>query len=188
MKDKKVHSFADTDEKQLIIRQEEASEVKSRIARSILEALPEWFGIRESREEYIRVSADQPFFAAYSQNRPVGFLCLKKTGRATAELAVMGVLPEYHRQGIGKALFEAARVYAVRSGFLFLQVKTVEMGHYESYDRTNRFYQSIGLQEFEVFPGLWDEANPCQIYVMGLGGAAGRTEEQYGDGNGKTDL
>ena len=49
MKDKKVHSFADTDEKQLIIRQEEASEVKSRIARSILEALPEWFGIRESR-------------------------------------------------------------------------------------------------------------------------------------------
>ena len=100
----------------------------------------------------------------------------------------MGVLPEYHRQGIGKALFEAARVYAVRSGFLFLQVKTVEMGHYESYDRTNRFYQSIGFQEFEVFPGLWDEANPCQIYVMGLGGAAGRTEEQYGGGNGKTDL
>lgn len=24
------------------------------------------------------------------------------------------------------------------------------------------------FKEFEVFPTLWDEANPCQIYVMAL--------------------
>ena len=98
----------------------------------------------------------------------MGFLCLKETGKATAELAVMGVLPEYHRQGIGKALFEAAEKEAVETGYQFLQVKTVAMGHYEVYDRTNRFYQSMGFQEFEVFLELWDKANPCQIYVMGL--------------------
>lgn len=32
----------------------------------------------------------------------------------------------------------------------------------------NRFYLAVGFQEFEVFPMLWDECNPCQIYVMAL--------------------
>ena len=49
-----------------------------------------------------------------------------------------------------------------------MQVKTVRMGMYEDYDRTNRFYRSLGFKEFEVFENYWDEANPCQIYVMAL--------------------
>lgn len=32
-----------------------------------------------------------------------------------------------------------------------------------------KFYKSLGFKEFEVFPTLWDEWNPCQIYVMYLG-------------------
>ena len=39
------------------------SREKARIARRVLEALPEWFGIEASREAYIRESVDQPFFA-----------------------------------------------------------------------------------------------------------------------------
>ena len=80
----------------------------------------------------------------------------------------MGVLMEYHRNGVGRVLFEKAKHMAVRSGYSFLQVKTVRMGMYDDYDTTNRFYQALGFKEFEVFPMLWDEANPCQIYVMGL--------------------
>ena len=57
---------------------------------------------------------------------------------------------------------------AAASGYSFLQVKTVQMGKYEDYDRTNRFYLALGFKEFEVFPMLWDEKNPCQIYVMSL--------------------
>ena len=53
-------------------------------------------------------------------------------------------------------------------GYSFIQVKTVQMGKYKSYDDTNRFYISIGFKEFEVFPTLWDKWNPCQIYVMGI--------------------
>ncbi len=26
----------------------------------------------------------------------------------------------------------------------------------------------LGFKEFEVFPTLWDEWNPCQIYEMAL--------------------
>ena len=73
-------------------------EEKQKIARSILEALQDWFAVTESREEYIRSSAGQPFFAAFMENSPVGFLCLKETGDATVELAVMGVLKNCHRQ------------------------------------------------------------------------------------------
>ena len=141
---------------------------KQTITRSILEALPDWFGIPEAREEYIEGSPDHIFFCAYDEDKPVGFLYIKETGKDTAELAVMGVLKEYHRQGIGRALFEHAKAAAREAGYSFLQVKTVQMGRYEDYDNTNKFYLSLGFKEFEVFPTLWDEWNPCQIYVMAL--------------------
>ena len=141
---------------------------KKAIAGFVLESLPEWFGIPESRDAYIQDSAGRDFFCAYLDERPVGFLYLKQTGTATAELAVMGVMKEHHRRGIGRALFEAARKTAREKGYSFMQVKTVQMGKYECYDTTNRFYLSLGFQEFEVLPQLWDEENPCQIYVMAL--------------------
>ncbi len=141
---------------------------KRKIARRILEALPEWFGIPEARENYIRESADEIMVASFDNDAPNGFLCLKETGRETVELAVMGVLKEYHRKGIGTKLFEAAKQIAVERGYSFMQVKTVQMGRYAEYDRTNRFYLALGFKEFEVIPTLWDECNPCQIYVMSL--------------------
>lgn len=147
---------------------------KQKIARQILEALPDWFAIEESREQYIKGSGEQPFFAAFEDEasigfeKPIGFLCLKETGKDTVELAVMGVKKEFHRRGVGRELFEAAKAYAKENGYSFMQVKTVKMGYYEDYDATNRFYLSLGFREFEVFPTLWDEQNPCQVYVMSL--------------------
>lgn len=141
---------------------------RQNVTRLILEVLPEWFGIPESREEYIKESKDKIFFCAYDEDKPVGFLCLKETGNATIELYVMGVMKEFHRQGIGRKLFYCAKKTAIEAGYSFIQVKTVQMGKYEEYDMTNRFYLSLGFQEFEVFPTLWDEWNPCQIYVMAL--------------------
>ena len=141
---------------------------KQCIAREVLEALPDWFGIPEAREEYIKKSAAQPFFAAFDGENAVGFLCLDETGKDTAELYVMGVLKDHHRRGVGRRLFEAAKERARALGYSFLQVKTVQMGKYPEYDATNRFYLALGFREFEVFPTLWDEWNPCQIYVMSL--------------------
>jgi GNAT superfamily N-acetyltransferase len=141
---------------------------KQRVARVILEALPEWFGIPEARENYIRESADEIMLVSSEGGEPDGFLCLKETGRDTLELAVMGVLKEYHRRGVGTALVQAAKRIARERGYSFLQVKTVQMGRYPEYDATNRFYLSLSFKEFEVFPTLWDEWNPCQIYVMSV--------------------
>ncbi len=137
-------------------------------AREILEALLDWFGIPESREAYIRDSRAQPFWADLEDGAVRGFLALRETSPYTAELAVMGVLPAYHRQGIGRALFAAFQQYAREKGYAFLQVKTVQEGRYTSYDQTNAFYRSLGFRELECFPTLWDRQNPCQIYIRNI--------------------
>lgn len=143
-------------------------QLKRHIARSILETLTDWFGITESREQYIKDCEEQIFVAAKEAGKEIGFICLKETGKDTVEIAVMGVLKEYHRHGIGKELINAAKDIAVEKGYSFLQVKTVQMGFYVDYDKTNLFYCNVGFKEFEVFPMLWNENNPCQIYVMAL--------------------
>ncbi|MEE3416386.1 MAG: GNAT family N-acetyltransferase [Prevotella sp.] len=144
------------------------SNEKQAIARKVLEALTEWFEVEESREGYIKDCADWIFLAAKEDDNIMGFLCLKETGDATVELAVMGVMKEYHRNGAGRELVEKAKEVARAKGYEFMQVKTVKMGVYEDYDRTNLFYISCGFKELEVFPLYWDEANPCQIYVMSM--------------------
>ena len=151
-----------------MIRQITDPSEKAFISRTVLEALRDWFEVDESREYYIHESRTWPFFAAFDGGSPAGFLCLKETGKQTVELAVMGVLKQCHRHGIGRQLFTAAVAYARNNGYRFMQVKTVREGIYPDYDATNRFYQSLGFCELEVFPDLWDKDNPCQIYIMSL--------------------
>ncbi|MBE5959863.1 MAG: GNAT family N-acetyltransferase [Lachnospiraceae bacterium] len=143
-------------------------EEKINISTMILNDLPEWFGIPESTKEYIDCSADMPFWAAFKDGKAVGFIALKETSPYTAEVYVTGILKEYHRHGIGRQLFDAFYEYAKDHGYSFIQVKTVQEGHYKEYDQSCRFYKSVGFKELECFPTLWDEWNPCQIFIMAL--------------------
>lgn len=142
--------------------------VKMKVTADILNALQEWFELDDTREEYIRSNAGKAFFCAYENAKPVGFLYLNQTGKDTVELAVMGILKEYHRMGMGTALFEFAKSVVSDHGYSFIQVKTVARGKYPEFDKTNDFYVSLGFKELEVFPTLWDEQNPCQIYIMAI--------------------
>ena len=99
-----------------MIEQIKDNDAKRAIARKILEALHDWFEVDESREKYISDCADWIFLAAKEDNDYVGFLCLKETGDATVELAVMGVLKEYPRKGLGRKLFAAAKKIATEEG------------------------------------------------------------------------
>ena len=92
-----------------MIKQIEKPDIKRKIARKVLEALHDWFEVDESREKYIAESADQTFLAAEEDGDYAGFLCLKETGKETVELAVMGVLKDYHRHGLGRQLFDEAK-------------------------------------------------------------------------------
>lgn len=149
-----------------MVQRIENEELKASIALDILNRLPKWFGIPESTAEYAAVSRTLPFFAFERGGAWAGFAALKETSPYTVELYVMGVLEEYHREGIGRQLFDALYACAREAGYSFLQVKTVQKGRYDEYDRTNLFYQRMGFKELECFPTLWAENSPCQIYVM----------------------
>lgn len=137
---------------------------KVQIASEILQQLPEWFGLPESTREYITKSKELPFWA-YFEKAASGFIVLKETSPYTAEIYVMGVLKEAQRKGVGRALFAELQAYAKSRGYEYIQVKTVQKGHYKEYDATNAYYESVGFRELECFPTLWDEWNPCQIYI-----------------------
>lgn len=141
---------------------------KEKICMEVLEALPEWFEIPESRVSYAKESRELPFFADVENEVARGFIVMKETSHYTVEIYVMGVKKEYHRLGIGSELFEAFYQTAKEKEYEFIQVKTVRKGMYPDYDLTNAFYQKVGFRELECMESLWDEANPCQVYVMAI--------------------
>ncbi|MEB3072476.1 GNAT family N-acetyltransferase [Parvimonas sp. C2] len=155
--------------KELIIKEIVDIKEKEKISREILNDLPEWFGMLESTEEYITDSQDKPFIACFMDNEAVGFVVLNSTSVDCADIFVMGIKKNYHRMGIGRKLNDAYEELAKRLGYTYTQVKTVQSGYYKEYDITNNFYKSVGYKELEVFPTLWDEWNPCQVYIKYIG-------------------
>ena len=155
--------------KELIIKEIVDIKEKEKISREILNDLPEWFGMPESTEEYITDSQDKPFIACFMDNEAVGFVVLNATSEDCADIFVMGIKKNYHRMGIGTKLNDAYEELAKKLGYIYSQVKTVQSGHYKEYDITNNFYKSVGYKELEVFPTLWDEWNPCQVYIKYIG-------------------
>lgn len=100
---------------------------------------------------------------------PVGFAALKRNNDYTTELFVIGVVPAYHRQGIGKRLIAQCMEHCRGQNMRFLTVKTLDESAGSShYDRTRAFYLAMGFIPLEVFPELWDPHNPCLLMVMPL--------------------
>jgi len=137
-------------------------EEKTTICNKILNALPNWFGIPESTQEYINGVADKPFFAAFDKDEPVGFVSLLIHNAHTAEVYVMGILESHHRKGIGRRLIKECEDFCAKNNLSVLTVKTLDASHPdEYYKRTRQFYESVGFLPLETFPTLWDESNPC---------------------------
>ena len=81
----------------------------------------------------------------------------------------MGILPAWHRLGVGRRLVERAELHCTGEGLEYLQVKTVSgASPNEDYALTRRFYLAMGFRPLEEFPTLWDERNPCLQLVKRL--------------------
>jgi GNAT superfamily N-acetyltransferase len=144
---------------------------KAAIADQVLRSLPDWFGIEDARVAYVQTSQDLPFWAAYVEACPVGFLSLQRHNAYTSEIFCMGIEQAFHRHGIGKALVSAAIQFSRDQGSEFLTVKTLDASRSdEGYARTREFYQAMGFRPLEVFPTLWGEDNPCLFMAKYLAG------------------
>ncbi|RZM77326.1 GNAT family N-acetyltransferase [Leptolyngbya iicbica LK] len=143
---------------------------QARTCAPILRALPEWFGIEAATQEYIRDIEQQPTLVAWVNDQPVGFLTLTRHNPVAAEIHVMGILPAYHRRGIGRSLVIQAEAHLRQQGVQLLQVKTVGADvPSEPYAHTREFYTAMGFLPLQVFPTLWGAANPCLQLVKWLG-------------------
>jgi GNAT superfamily N-acetyltransferase len=135
----------------------------------ILHALPDWFGIESTLLQYAGEIDALPTFLARSSGQVLGFLSLKQHFPVSAEVYVMGVRPEAHSQGIGRALIMAAETYLKVQGVEYLQVKTLGPSNPDpGYAGTRRFYQAMGFHPLEELSQIWDAANPCLILVKRL--------------------
>jgi ribosomal protein S18 acetylase RimI-like enzyme len=135
---------------------------KSAMCEPVLLALAEWFGIEEANKQYLKDIQRMPTFLATKGNLVIGFLTIKTHFARTAEIHVMGLLPEYHGQGIGRSLLTHAEKYLREMGIKYLQVKTLSSSHPdEYYARTRAFYYAVGFDGLEEHPTLWGELNPC---------------------------
>lgn len=142
---------------------------KKKICRNILTALPDWFGIPESVDNYVEKCAEMPFWAAIIQGNIVGFISVKRTSSATAEIYVMGILKEYQKTGIGRSLFTVCYDYCKENDYEFLQVKTLDKSNPDVYYAATRaFYLAMGFRELECIPEIWGNENPCMIMIMSI--------------------
>jgi GNAT superfamily N-acetyltransferase len=137
--------------------------------RSILGALPTWFGIPASVEDYVATAEKSPTVIASLGSRDVGLLTLVRHSPYAAEIYVMGVRPEHHRHGVGRALLAAAEAQLAMDNVEFLQVKTLAPSKPdEGYDRTRKFYLASGFRPLEEFPDLWDADNPALQMIKSI--------------------
>ena len=119
------------------------------VCEKILRALPDWFGIEASLIQYVKDDDDV-----------VGFLTIKKHFSETAEIHCMGILPQYHRKGIGKLLIKELENYLKDDGLKILQVKTVSADRdCSAYAKTRAFYKAVGFIPLEVFPTFFNNWN-----------------------------
>lgn len=142
---------------------------KATVCEPILRALPEWFGIEEATQQYIRDIEELPTLLAVSDGEVIGFLTIRQHTEYAGEIHVMGVRQKVQRRGIGRALVDEAEEYLRECGVEYLQVKTLSSARpNENYRQTREFYAAMGFRPLEEFPLLWGEANPCLQMVKRL--------------------
>lgn len=137
----------------------------------LLRGLPEWFGIESALRQYVEDARRLPSYVAADPDTGaiVGTLLVKRHFPSSAEVHLMAVARERHRQGIGRLLLDAAEADLRSDGVAFLQVKTLGNSRADpNYTETRAFYLASGFTPLEEFLDLWDEGNPCLLMVKSL--------------------
>lgn len=128
----------------------------------ILRLLPEWFGVEQTVIEYGSEINTLPTFLIMVREQTAGFISIKQPFKESAELYVLGIRPEFHHQGLGRAAVESVAEYCRHRGTEYLQVKTLSpSNNWPAYESTRAFYISLGFKPLEEIPSLWGPESPC---------------------------
>lgn len=136
---------------------------------ALLVTVPHWFGIVEANEEYRRVADRCPTLVAMDNGQALGFLTVVRHFPHAAELHVMAVRPELHRNGIRRTLVAAAEDRLRSEGVEYLQVKTLSASAGDKPDLgTLAYYTALDFRVLGGMPSLWDADNPAVRLIKRL--------------------
>lgn len=143
--------------------------LKSKCAQLVLDDLPDWFGILEAKEFYIKTVCSLPFVVAFIDGECVGFFSGDIHEGHTGEIFVCGVKRKHHNKGIGTLLYNWLEDYFKRQGCIYVIVKTLSDRSSDGpYVRTRNFYRHLGFQSLLTLPEIWGENSPCLIMIKEL--------------------
>jgi GNAT superfamily N-acetyltransferase len=134
-----------------------------------LAELPTWFGVPESVEDYVAKADEHPTVVATLGGHDLGILTVLVHTPYAAEVYVMAVRPEHHREGVGRAMLGLAETWLRERDIEYLQVKTLSPRHPDpGYAKTREFYFACGFRPVEEFPQLWQPENPALQMIKTL--------------------
>ena len=138
--------------------------------RRILDGLPMWFGMPESNEEYIDKASTLTNVVARDGDEVVGICLLLRHNPLAAEIDLIAVPEDRHRQGIGRRILDHVERELVAEGVRMLHVKTYgPSGSSVEYERTREFYEGTGFIPLEERTDIWGPENPCLLLAKHLG-------------------
>jgi len=127
--------------------------------------------VPDAVERYVAAAQSSPTVIAAVAGEEIGLTTVLRHGRHSAEIFVMGVVPRWHRRGVGRRMLHLVEVGLARDGVEFLQVKTLSAAHPDpGYRATRAFYQAAGFTVFEELPTLWSPEHPAVQLIKRVGG------------------
>ena len=154
------------------IRVVEDGKKKADVTRRVLTDLSEWFTSRADIEKSAMMSMDHPMYAAYLGDEILGFSVVKAHNEKIADVYKIGIVKDYHRNGIGKVLLSAAEDYAREHGFDYIMVRLPAAPKKGSpLEGTCGFFADCGYMPFDRFRELKNELDQklCLAKFIGEG-------------------
>jgi ribosomal protein S18 acetylase RimI-like enzyme len=129
------------------VAQEKDPASNRRLLEALTARLPQWFAQAESNRHYAEQAEKLEAWIARLDGQAAGLLLLKRHSARSAEIYWLGVDPDHHRRGVGRALIATVerRLRDERVRFLFVTTLHPEVD-YEPYRRTQSFYESMGFE------------------------------------------
>ena len=124
--------------------------------RWIMRALPEQFGDRIIQDQLMRDADKYPTMVAKLDGDIIGFLTYKELLPESVEMCTIGVLPQYHKQGIGNYMQDTMLSHLKSEGYKIVQIKLVA-ADYSTLDLG--WARRLGFSPLELHPNWCWRAN-----------------------------
>jgi ribosomal protein S18 acetylase RimI-like enzyme len=151
------------------IAREEDPAASRRLLEDLTTRLPEWFAQPDSNRHYAEQAEILDAWTARIDGTTHGLLMLKRHSAVSAEIYWLGIDPDRHRQGIGRALVGAVERQLRQEGLKYLFVMTLHPDDpYEPYRRTRLFYERLGFELALTLEPPGSSPNPLAYYLKSL--------------------